>query len=193
MAKLDIEIKASVKDCTLLFSLSEWENIYCVLENSTTGEVSEVMQCEKNMAFTVDSDGVYVFHALKYALGHISNGEFIVGNREYDAEAFIDYTRSNTVLSTEVTIFCACKLKKCLIDLQMQVFKESLKNCGKRCSKLEDLKSQRDFLFIANWLIEKFVEEDKMDRALDVYEGIRTCGSLCGNLLKETNNCGCNG
>ena len=32
----------------------------------------------------------------------------------------------------------------------MKVFRELVKTCGKGCKNLDEIKSQRDFLFIAN-------------------------------------------
>ena len=85
----------------------------------------------------------------------LQNGSLVIDSRSYTVQEFIDAVESgvfgfnNAKLDTD-EIFCNCKLKKCLLNLQMKVFQEMLKNCGKIRCKNDDLRAQRDFLFIAN-------------------------------------------
>lgn len=76
--------------------------------------------------------------------------------------------------------------------MQLKVFNELVKNCGKGCKNLDEIKSQRDFLFIANWIMQHLEEYDRFEELYNVYEGIQSCNSLCSDLLKN-NKCGCNG
>jgi hypothetical protein len=68
-----------------------------------------------------------------------------------------------------------------------------LKNCGKALCKNDDIKSQRDFLFIAVWLMEHYIELGNIEMAESIYERIKGCGNLCQNLLNDKRSCGCNG
>ena len=90
------------------------------------------------------------------------------------------------------TVFCACKLEKCLLSLQMKVFNELVKNCGKGCKNLDEIKSQRDFLFIANWIMNHLEEYERFEELIDLYTKLQTCKSLCDDLLAN-NKCKCNG
>ncbi len=127
----------------------------------------------------------------------LQNGNLRIGSVSYTVKEFIDAVESGVVgfnnakLDTD-EIFCNCKLKKCLLNLQMKVFQEMLKNCGSMRCKNDELKAQRDFLFIANWLMEHLAEEDKVEQLHNIYEGILSCGSICDDLL-DNKNCGCNG
>jgi pentatricopeptide repeat protein len=68
-----------------------------------------------------------------------------------------------------------------------------LKNCGSIKCKDNEIRSQRDFIFIAVWLIEHYLELGNIEKARAIYESIKSCGSICNDLLKNKNNCGCNG
>ena len=70
-------------------------------------------------------------------MDHIESERNDVWNPEYIGEYEIDET------------FSICKLKKCLAELELKTFQDMLKNCGKAICKNDDVKSQRDFLFIA--------------------------------------------
>ena len=40
--------------------------------------------------------------------------------------------------------------------------------------------------------MEHLLEEDKLTQLRSIFDGISTCGSICGDLLNSVN-CGCNG
>lgn len=191
MANLNLIINSCVKGCKINYSFDSKDGYFCVLQNELNEEVSSIMKCSNHMSFDVDEDGIYHFYVVNCPGATLTDEGIAIGSTTYSPLQFIKYSQSPFVESAEKSTFCACKLQKCLVNLQMKVFQEMQKNCGKRCPKLDDLKSQRDFLFIAMWLIEHLNSEEKMERLMDVYKGIQSCGSLCSNLLKETNNCGC--
>ena len=78
------------------------------------------------------------------------------------------------------------------MKLELKMFQELADDCGKCQSNLE-IRSQRDFLFIAVWLIEKYTELGKINQAQAIYNKLKTCGDLCQNLIKDKRSCGCNG
>ena len=68
-----------------------------------------------------------------------------------------------------------------------------LKNCGSSKCKNDEVKSQRDFLFIAVWLMEHYIELGNIEKAQAIYERLKGCGDLCQSLLNDKKSCGCNG
>lgn len=85
----------------------------------------------------------------------LNNGNLRINGRELTPQELVDaigLEQANILGTTDYEseeIFCMCKLKKCLIELQKKIFQEMLKNCGSRSCKSDEYKSQRDFLFIA--------------------------------------------
>ena len=196
---MEEDIKVYKKACTLTFEFSKKDDLYGFLLNKTSGDHSEIEQYNKGYAsFEVDKDGVFVFYLIESEHLTITENGFKIGSRNWTVEEYIQASDDNITSFVELgdhttkTTFCACKLEKCLLNLQMKAFRELLKNCGKGCKNLDEIKSQRDFLFIANWLMEHLEEYDRFEELIEIYESLRTCHSLCDDLLAN-NKCKCNG
>lgn len=194
-----MDIKVYKKACTLTFEFDKGDNLYGFLLNKTSGDHSELEKFDKGYAsYEVDKDGIFIFHLIESNNITITDTGFKIGSRDWTVEEYVQASNEDitSFLNTEnlstKTTFCACKLEKCLLNLQMKVFRELLKNCGKGCKSLDEIKSQRDFLFIANWIMKHLEEYDRFEELLEIYEGLRTCKSLCDDLLAN-NKCKCNG
>ena len=207
-----MDIKVYKKACTLTFEFDSSETTYGFLYNKTTGDFSDIEKVNSKISYEVDKDGIYTFVLInsnnltlspegvdKEIKGKVVKVPgFYIGTYGWSLEDYVsaiadknwtgpareNYFTKNT--------FCACKLEKCLLNLQMKVFRELVKTCGKGCKNLDEIKSQRDFLFIANWIMQHLEEYDRFEELLEIYQGIQSCNSLCNNLLKN-NKCGCNG
>ena len=165
-----MDIKVYKKACTLTFEFDSSETTYGFLYNKTTGDFSDIEKVNSKISYEVDKDGIYTFVLIDSNNLTLSpegvdkeiNGKivkvpgFYIGTygwpledyaREIESENWTGPARENYFTKNT---FCACKLEKCLLNLQMKVFRELVKTCGKGCKNLDEIKSQRDFLFIAN-------------------------------------------
>lgn len=172
-------------------------NVYLVLLNTYTKEYSNILQWSGTFEFDVDSDGIYKVFVIDEPFATLNDNILTIGTEQYDAERFIDSFESNVISlgsngNYSEEIFCICNLKKCLLNLQMKAFKNMLKNCGSKKCKDDEIKAQRDFIFIAVWLMEHLIEQGKEEQVREIYESIQGCGSICSNILKS-NKCGCDG
>lgn len=188
-------VKFYMNGCHLVIDVEDGStNTYLVLLNTDTKEHSDILQWAGTFEFDMDEDGIYKVYIINNQSAVLNDGILTIGLEEYDAERFIDTLESNIVSlgdSFVEEIFCICNLKKCLLNLEWKAFKKMLDDCGlRKCA--DDIKAQRDFLFIAVWLMEHLIEQNQSEKVREVYESIQTCGSLCKDLLKS-NNCGCNG
>ena len=207
-----MDIKVYKKACTLTFEFDSSETTYGFLYNKTTGDFSDIEKVNSKISYAVDRDGDYTFILIdsnnltlspegvdKEVKGKVIKVPgFYVGAYPWSLEEYANIVVREINPSVDMgtfftkNTFCACKLEKCLLNLQMKVFRELVKTCGKGCKNLDEIKSQRDFLFIANWIMQHLEEYDRFEELLEIYQGIQSCNSLCNNLLKN-NKCGCNG
>lgn len=207
-----MDIKVYKKACTLTFEFDSSETTYGFLYNKTTGDFSDIEKVNSKISYEVDKDGVYTFILIdsnnltlspegvdKEVKGKVIKVPgFYIGTYPWSLEEYANIVVREINPSVDMgtfftkNTFCACKLEKCLLNLQMKVFRELVKTCGKGCKNLDEIKSQRDFLFIANWIMQHLEEYDRFEELLEIYQGIQSCNSLCNNLLKN-NKCGCNG
>ena len=118
------------------------------------------------MAAALEAEGIHADMTAGYSLGElaaltyggamtIENG-IKIGSRIYTAEEIASiisdeayYNAINIGLYDIDETFSICKLKKCLANLELKLFQEMLKNCGKMKCKTDGIKTQIDFLFIA--------------------------------------------
>lgn len=194
-----MNLKVFKKACTLTFEFDSHDHTYGFLVNKTSGEFSDIEKFKATASFEVDKDGVYEFVLIySYFLTIVDGKHFKIGMKDWSLEDYYNAISTEGYPILEVgnfytkSTFCACKLQKCLLSLQMKTFNELKKSCGKGCKNLDEIKSQRDFLFIANWIMEHLEEYDRFDDLMTIYEGIQSCHSLCSDLLKD-NKCKCNG
>lgn len=178
--------------------LDDPSNVYVFVFNSETKEFSDIYPYEEGLEFELENDGLYQIVIFKNSAAELSDEGMTISSRTYSTQELLESIESGWIGVSDITpdideMLCICSLKKCLAKLELQVFQEMLKNCGSINCKDSEIKSQRDFLFIAVWLIEHYLELGNIEKARAIYESIRSCGSICGNLLKNKNNCGCNG
>lgn len=192
-----------MKGCHLITRF--WEdttNMYQFIFNPETKDFSDILPCRKGLEFELTNDGVYRIVTLKADDSHINEdtGGLVIGAREYTVEELIEIISGNqNYVALNIGIYdiddtlSICNLKKCLAELELKWFRDMLKNCGSLICKNDEIKAQRDFIFIAVWLIEHYVELGNIEKAQVIYDSLRRCGNLCSNLLKNKKDCGCNG
>ena len=190
-----------MKGCHLVTKMyGDTSNMYQFVFNPDTAEFSDIYACGNGLEFEIEQDGVYRVVTIQNPDAEIVEEGIKIGSRIYSAE---DLT---TILSDEAyyhainigiydidETLSICKLKKCLASLELNVFQDMLKNCGKINCKSNDVKSQRDFLFITVWLIEHYIELGNVEKARAIYDRLKGCGDLCKDLLNDKRSCGCNG
>lgn len=187
-----------MKGCRLITRLiDDLPNMYQFIF-SESGEFSDIYDFSKGMEYELEDDGTYYVVTIQNATATLSDGKLTIGSRTWSAEELQNNIQAtnqlvNIGLWDIDEVLSICKLKKCLAALELRVFQEQLKNCGSIKCKNFELKGQMDFIFIAVWLIEHYIELGNIEMARSIYERLQTCGSICGNLLKEKKNCGCNG
>lgn len=172
-------------------------------EKNDEMEFSDILPCANGLELEIEKDGWYRVVTFKKANTILEDGAIRAGDHLYTSEDIHDYIKreENIVLNPEYIgeyewddLFSICKLKKCLAELELKAFQEMLKNCGKiQCKDDNGVKSQRDFLFIAVWLIEHFSELGKIDEAQAIYNRLKGCGDICKSLINNKKGCGCNG
>ena len=188
-----------MKGCHLIVNmLSDTSGLYQFVFNPETKEFSEIYDCSEVLDYELENDGIYKVVTIQNSNATLNNGELTIGTRTFNSEDLLDAIEApisiigNRVYDIDDAL-CICALKKCLANLELKVFQELLKNCGSIKCKNDEWRAQRDFLFIAVWLIEHYLELGNIEKAQAIYESIQSCGSLCGNLLNNKNDCGCNG
>lgn len=191
-----------MQGCRLITRVyGDTQDMYQFIFNPDTAEFSDISPCGAGLEFDIEKDGWYRIVTFKKPHTVLQDGALVAGDRIYTAEYIMDnIEREETVEWNPEYIgewdvddtFSICKLKKCLAELEYRTFQDMLKNCGK-CKDFSDVKSQRDFLFIAVWLMEHYIELEKIEIAQAIYERIKGCGDLCQNLLNDKKSCGCNG
>ena len=125
---------------------------YQFVFNPDTAEFSDIYSYHNGLEFEIDDDGLYRIVTLQNNNAELTDSGLKIGSRTYDSQELLNAIESNLVNVGIYDIndtFCICKLKKCLSELEMKMFQEMLKNCGSSICKNEEIKSQRDFLFIA--------------------------------------------
>ena len=190
-----------MKGCHLITKMyGDTSNMYQFVFNPDTAEFSDIYACGNGLEFEIEEDGVYRIVTIQNSDAEIVEEGIRIGSRTYSVEEL------TTILSDEAyyhainigvydidETLSICKLKKCLASLELNVFQDMLKNCGKINCKSNDVKSQRDFLFIAVWLIEHYIELGNIEKARAIYDRLKGCGDLCKDLLNDKRSCGCNG
>ena len=187
-----------MRGCHLFTKLTDdLSNIYQFVF-SKTGEFSEIYDCSQGMEYELDNDGTYYVVTIQNDNAELIDGKLIIGSREWTAEQLQENIQA-TYQPIQIGLYdidellSICKLKKCLADLELRMFQELLKNCGSNKCKNDELKGQRDFMFIAVWLIEHYIELGNIEMARNIYERLESCGSICETLSNDKKNCGCNG
>ena len=188
-----------MKGCHLITRMyGDTSNMYQFVFNPETAEFSDISPCGSGLEFEIEEDGVYRVVTIKVDNAELTETGIIIGTTEYTTEELMNVLENeayyNPLFGYDIdSTLSICKLKKCLATLELNVFQDLLKNCGKINCKTSEVKSERDFLYIAVWLIEHYLELGNAERAQAIYENIKGCGNLCQNLVNDKRNCGCNG
>lgn len=148
--------KIYMKGCRLYVKLTgDPSGMYQYVFNPDTEEFSDIYSCESGMEYDLDEDGTYYIVMYKNPDAVLCDGELKIGTETFNAE------RLQSALEAPISIIgerifdmnetlSICKLRKCLMNLEMKVFQDLLKSCGStRCTKNDETRAQRDFLFIA--------------------------------------------
>ena len=192
------------KGCRLITKF--WEDtkdIYQFVFNAETEDVSDIIEYKNGLEFELTEDGLYRLVTLKVENATVENNCLQIGDRDpitveqlkkiiNGEEHEVDFTLNKSDYDVD-DVLSICNLKKCLAELELKWFRDMLKNCGSLICKNDEIKAQRDFIFIAVWLIEHYIEVGNIEKALGIYNSLRRCGNLCSNLLKNKKDCGCNG
>ena len=191
-----------MQGCRLITRVyGDTQDMYQFIFNPDTAEFSDIYPCGSGLEYEIEKDGLYRIITFKKTGTSLVNGTIVAGDRTYTAEYIVDNIEReesaewNPEYIGEWDIddtFTICKLKKCLSELEYKTFQDVLKNCGK-CKDFNEIKSERDFLFIGVWLIEHYTELGKIETAQAIYNRLKGCGDLCQDLLKDKRSCGCNG
>ena len=186
--------------CHLVIKLyGDTQNMYQFVFNPDTAEFSDIYSYEDGLEFEIEEDGAYSVVTIKNPIAELVDNGLQIGSRVYSAQELTEIiSLENQIIEIGEwdldSTFSICKLKKCLANLELKTFQELLKNCGKmNCKNGDDVKSQRDFLFIAVWLIEHYIELGNIEMAKSIYDRLKGCGNLCQDLLNDKRSCGCNG
>ena len=187
-----------MRGCRLFTKLTDdLSNIYQFIF-SESGEFSDIYDCSEGMEYELEDDGTYYVVTIQNNNAELSNGKLIIGSRTWNAEELQNAIQAeNNVVNIGTydldEVLSICKLKKCLATLELRMFNEQLENCGSNKCKNSELKGQRDFIFIAVWLIEHYIELGNIEMARNIYERLQSCGSICETISKNKKVCGCNG
>ena len=198
MEKFDVNVY--IEGCRLIIDVvNGTPDIYMVLFNTYTKELSDIVKWSGSFKYNMQTDGIYKLCILQDPNAQLSEeGVLTTNGYQLSAQDFVDAVGlSNTNILGRLKfdseeIFCLCKLKKCLLELQKKIFQEMLKSCGSRSCKSNEYKSQRDFLFIGVWLLEHLAQDGKWEQVRNLFDSLQSCGSICDGLSKSKN-CGCTG
>lgn len=198
----DFNINVYMTGCHLVIESNGTPNTYQVLFNTITEDCSEIIPWTGTLESEMEEDGIYRICLIDDPNAVLRDGKLLINGHELSNKDLANAiaNKNTAVLGNLVDnsfsdeIFCICKLKKCLLNLEMQVFNNLVKTCGSsKCKSQDELKAQRDFIFLAVWLMEHLIDAGKSELVRDIYESMQSCGSICGNLLKSKKGCGCNG
>ena len=188
-----------MQGCRLISNvLDDTSDMYQFVFNPDKAEFSDIFPCATELEFELTEDGVYSVVTLKVSNARVVDGNLRIGSRTYSAEEITEnITSAHPMLNVGFydidDMISICQLKKCLAKLELDLFQDLLKSCGATRCKTSEARSQRDFLFIAVWLIEHYLELGNIEKARTIYESIQGCGSICNDLMKNKKDCGCNG
>lgn len=155
----DFNIQVCMTGCHLTIQIpGGTPDIYQVLFNTITEEYSEIIPYTNSFESEMEEDGIYRYCIIQAPEAVLQDGKLHINGKILTniqlAQSIVD--EDGLVLGNYIDnsfsdeIFCICKLKKCLLDLQLKVFKDLVKNCGSsKCKNGDELKAQRDFLFLA--------------------------------------------
>lgn len=180
---------------------------FVIYEDGNSGfYISENLDNE--FVFDLPKDGLYAYYKIKiYKKEYIedaTNNKFyyddkimfgdeeIVNPEDIINKLDISY---GIIDYYEHPIFSLCKLENCILSLEKNtILNESNDYLGTaNCNKNDQIKKQRDFLFITLFVLKNLICQKRFVEAKEVLDSISSCESLCENLKNTKSNCGCNG
>ena len=143
-----------MKGCHLITRVSgDSSNLYQFIFNPETKDHSNIAPCGTGLDYELEDDGLYRIVTLQAVDANLDGEDIIIGFQRYTVDDILDAIKDeveNPVFTYDIDdTLSICNLKKCLVELEMKVFREMLKNCGEIVCKDDQIKAQRDFLFIA--------------------------------------------
>ena len=129
-------------------------NIYVFVFNSETDEFSDIYNYVDGLELELDGDGIYTIVTIRNSEAQLVEDGIKIGSVTYTPETLLEAINSDVVFISEgepdmEDVICIWSLKKCLAELELQIFRDLLKNCGSIKCRDSEIRSQRDFLFIA--------------------------------------------
>ena len=204
---LNNELNNILNPCEAIYDGKTVYVEFVIYENGNSGfYISENLDNE--FVFDLPKDGLYAYYKIKiYKKEYIedaTNNKFyyddkiMFGNEEIiNPEDIINKLDISYGIIDyyEHPIFSLCKLENCILSLEKNtILNESNDYLGTaNCNKNDQIKKQRDFLFITLFVLKNLICQKRFVEAKEVLDSISSCESLCENLKNTKSNCGCNG
>ena len=204
---LNNELNDILNPCETIYDGKTVYVEFVIYENGNSGfYISENLDNE--FVFDLPKDGLYAYYKIKiYKKEYIedaTNNKFyyddkiMFGNEEIiNPEDIINKLDISYGIIDyyEHPIFSLCKLENCILSLEKNtILNESNDYLGTaNCNKNDQIKKQRDFLFITLFVLKNLICQERFVEAKEVLDSISSCESLCENLKNTKSNCGCNG
>ena len=204
---LSNELNSILNPCETVYDGKTVYVEFVIYEDGNSGfYISENLDNE--FVFDLPKDGLYAYYKIKiYKKEYIedaTNNKFyyddkiMFGNEEIiNPEDIINKLDISygIIDYCEHPIFSLCKLENCILSLEKNtILNESNDYLGTaNCNKNDQIKKQRDFLFITLFVLKNLICQERFVEAKEVLDSISSCESLCENLKNTKSNCGCNG
>ena len=204
---LNNELNNILNPCETIYDGKTVYVEFVIYEDGNSGfYISENLDNE--FVFDLPKDGLYAYYKIKiYKKEYIedaTNNKFyyddkiMFGNEEIiNPEDIINKLDISYGIIDyyEHPIFSLCKLENCILSLEKNtILNESNDDLGTaNCNKNDQIKKQRDFLFITLFVLKNLICQGRFVEAKEVLDSISSCESLCENLKNTKSNCGCNG
>lgn len=204
---LSNELNSILNPCETVYDGKTVYVEFVIYEDGNSGfYISENLDNE--FVFDLPKDGLYAYYKIKiYKKEYIedaTNNKFyyddkimfgdeeIVNPEDIINKLDISY---GIIDYYEHPIFSLCKLENCILSLEKNtILNESNDYLGTaNCNKNDQIKKQRDFLFITLFVLKNLICQKRFVEAKEVLDSISSCESLCENLKNTKSNCGCNG
>ena len=204
---LSNELNSILNPCETIYDGKTVYVEFVIYENGNSGfYISENLDNE--FVFDLPKDGLYAYYKIKiYKKEYIEDatnkkfyydGKIMFGDEEIvNPEDIINKLDISYGIIDyyEHPIFSLCKLENCILSLEKNtILNESNDYLGTaNCNKNDQIKKQRDFLFITLFVLKNLICQKRFVEAKEVLDSISSCESLCENLKNTKSNCGCNG
>ena len=204
---LSNELNSILNPCETVYNEKTIYVEFVIYEDGNSGfYVSENLDNE--FVFDLPKDGLYAYYKIEiYKKEYIEDatnkkfyydGKIMFGDEEIiNPEDIINKLDISYGIIDyyEHPIFSLCKLENCILSLEKNtILNESNDYLGTaNCNKNDQIKKQRDFLFITLFVLKNLICQERFVEAKEVLDSISSCESLCESLKNSKSNCGCNG